>query len=485
MRLKLFSLALLAVSLGVLAQELSTVIEGEVVDMDPKSAKDFKVLLLDSEGNQIASKPINKHGHFKLTTIDRGPFYIGYQYDRTIVTGSFFLYGGQYQKSNLIIEKTVDTNSPLQPVKFSIRSLENETNRIGSIKKEISGILLRLQSALVVYSLKNPDQKGKPFDFKNFSTVDFTADIKSTEVQLLKEENQTVREAILVKYLSYEGLKSKMMNKELRELPDQKMNALIKAELNKEIVVDAMNTIPPTSLIWAIEPTALRTFLRLIPERYAEYRAYYDDIIYHNPSDKLKREALYALIEYNYSMNYVEDYNVYYDYLIENFPRSKEAFKIREIYEEKNAIIEVGQKAPIFTLDDFDNPGQKITNGTFQGKTVLVDFWAFFCRSCIEEMPKLQELYERYNDKGFEILSVNLDGNQAMDALADFRKNRHALPWFNAIAPGRFEDDMALSFGVFAVPTKILIDEKGEVIAKSSVLRADGLERILESRFKK
>ena len=41
--------------------------------------------------------------------------------------------------------------------------------------------------------------------------------------------------------------------------------------------------------------------------------------------------------------------------------------------------------------------------GDLQGKVVLVDFWATWCKPCLETMPRLQKLYSAYSDKGFDV----------------------------------------------------------------------------------
>ncbi len=64
--------------------------------------------------------------------------------------------------------------------------------------------------------------------------------------------------------------------------------------------------------------------------------------------------------------------------------------------------------APDFTLPSLD--GKNVSLSEFQGKVVLVDFWSTTCNPCLEEMPHLVEIYEKFKAKGFVILAVAGDG---------------------------------------------------------------------------
>jgi peroxiredoxin len=64
--------------------------------------------------------------------------------------------------------------------------------------------------------------------------------------------------------------------------------------------------------------------------------------------------------------------------------------------------------APDFTLPTLD--GKNVSLSDYTGKVVLVDFWSTTCNPCLEEMPHLVEMYEKYKAKGFIILAVAGDG---------------------------------------------------------------------------
>lgn len=123
--------------------------------------------------------------------------------------------------------------------------------------------------------------------------------------------------------------------------------------------------------------------------------------------------------------------------------------------------------------------GRPFRPETLRGKVVLVDFWATWCTFCIEELPNVAKNYERYHDKGFEVVGVNLDDQK--EAVEEFLQDRH-LPW-----PILFSDDdtargmnhpMAMTYGVLGIPRAILIDQTGKVVDLNA--RGDRLTRDLE-----
>ncbi len=63
--------------------------------------------------------------------------------------------------------------------------------------------------------------------------------------------------------------------------------------------------------------------------------------------------------------------------------------------------------APPFTAQTMS--GEAVTLTDYQGKIVLLDFWASWCGPCRKEMPFLVELYAEYQEAPFEILAVNID----------------------------------------------------------------------------
>ena len=132
---------------------------------------------------------------------------------------------------------------------------------------------------------------------------------------------------------------------------------------------------------------------------------------------------------------------------------------------------DVGQAAPDFTVQTPD--GGKLTLYDVKGKVKLLDFWASWCHPCRELNPELIALYEKYHDKGLEIVGISLDNDKDawVKAIRDDK-----LPWLQGSDLGDgFRSPTAQLYGVFSVPASYLLDENNRIVAK--YLRGEALER--------
>ena len=107
-----------------------------------------------------------------------------------------------------------------------------------------------------------------------------------------------------------------------------------------------------------------------------------------------------------------------------------------------------------------DAGGARHTLASYKGHYVLLNMWATWCAPCVAELPALTRL--KAAAPGVTVLAVNMDRGQ-VDA-AGFLKSH------NAAALGSMRDtDITLmrSFGAFGLPTTVLIDPKGNVVARA------------------
>lgn len=103
----------------------------------------------------------------------------------------------------------------------------------------------------------------------------------------------------------------------------------------------------------------------------------------------------------------------------------------------------------LLTLD-----GKEVKLSDYKGKVVLVNFWASWCPPCKEEMPIFEKVYQKYNDKNFVILAVNMDTSEG--ALKEFlEKNRYSFPIV------RIKGEAGLN--IPGLPTSYLVDKDGSV----------------------
>lgn len=123
--------------------------------------------------------------------------------------------------------------------------------------------------------------------------------------------------------------------------------------------------------------------------------------------------------------------------------------------------------------------GGTLALSDLRGKVVLIDFWASWCRPCRMENPNVKRVYERFATKGFEILGVSLDRDQAAweKAIKD-----DGLPWKHVSDLGFWNNAAAQEYGVSGIPYTVLVDRDGKILEKG--LRGAQLEERLAQLLK-
>lgn len=131
----------------------------------------------------------------------------------------------------------------------------------------------------------------------------------------------------------------------------------------------------------------------------------------------------------------------------------------------------VGNQAP-----DFSGPtpdGETLALSDAMGKYTIIDFWASWCKPCRAENPNVVKVYNKYHDKGLNIISVSLDRADARDRWLTAIEN-DKMDWFHVSNLQEWQDPIARAYGVRAIPATFLLDKNGMIIDKD--LRGEDLE---------
>jgi peroxiredoxin len=132
-------------------------------------------------------------------------------------------------------------------------------------------------------------------------------------------------------------------------------------------------------------------------------------------------------------------------------------------------LLPIGGEAP--EIRQQTPTGGTVALSELRGKVVLIDFWASWCRPCRIENPNVKRVYSKYASKGFEILGVSLDRDQAawVKAIKD-----DGLPWKHVSDLGFWNNAAAQEYGVQSIPYTVLVDREGKILDKG--LRGEQLE---------
>ncbi len=124
---------------------------------------------------------------------------------------------------------------------------------------------------------------------------------------------------------------------------------------------------------------------------------------------------------------------------------------------EKNQTIpeekQVGSRAPSFKLNDLS--GKPVSLADHKGKVILLRFWSTACKSCKQEMPKLETIYQELKPSGLLLIAINI--KDSPEKVSDF------IEGLGLTFPILIDENKSTAkyFKVYGVPTSFLIDKEG------------------------
>ena len=217
-------------------------------------------------------------------------------------------------------------------------------------------------------------------------------------------------------------------------------------------------------------------------------------------NDSLKYEEVNAQMlaiwdEYhNYQFDYIRNHPESYvtHYILDDLKTDIELAQVAELEEiligesvyrdnikkfiESNTRVELGQPFMDFTLQTIDGKDVNLAETIKNNKVTMIDFWASWCGPCRHENPVVKAAYEKYHDKGFEVIGISVDKNEAAWLQA---VEEDALPY---IQVRDVEHNVSNDYAVIYIPSNFLYDQNGIMVAKG--LRGEELEAKLAELLK-
>jgi thiol-disulfide isomerase/thioredoxin len=123
-----------------------------------------------------------------------------------------------------------------------------------------------------------------------------------------------------------------------------------------------------------------------------------------------------------------------------------------QVFNENTGIID-------FELESLNGDNKSLSS--YNGKTVLLSFWATWCPPCREEMDSMQMLYEKYKSSGFEIIAVNL---QESRSVVDTYIKERGYTFDVLLDPAGISWQ---TYGTNGIPTNYIIDSDGMILART------------------
>ena len=120
---------------------------------------------------------------------------------------------------------------------------------------------------------------------------------------------------------------------------------------------------------------------------------------------------------------------------------------------------------PDFTAETLKGKKINLKSKKYKGQVILIDFWATWCLPCLETMPELERIQQKYKKgRNVTVLGISLDSgaeaHQKIQTVIKEKKVSYPV-WQDTKKPSAFE-----TFKLKSVPTLFLIDQKRQIVAQ-------------------
>ncbi len=350
-----------------------------------------------------------------------------------------------------------------------IRSNQATFNNALEMYNRVSGREQQMLGRLMAFYNTPKDERDafKPIDFSR-KILEMEREIQN----LLRQDSESEElKIMLIEYLSFKGIQTKVkINRKVFE-----------GDISPAIARRALNIISPGSNLWYLYPESFYAVSLALAEEIHLLKTYADRMITESLSNYTISQCLLFLLRTADRYQNEPVFDEYLAKLLSYYPTTAAAFKAQSEFELPTSL-SVGETVPPFAVRDMDRSQILITEQLMLGKYYLMDFWSTSCGGCIQAMPDHTEMYEKFRDRNFTILSTSLD--QDIERVERFRESRYPMPWLNAFAEDGFSSKIARDFEIGWLPRLYLVNPEGIIVAKDDELRGKALKQTL-ARFLK
>lgn len=383
------------------------------------------------------------------------------------------------EKDNRIINGTESQSFEADSAGDYISVIESEDGKVKIVfdpslllksDKELSVVFRKSKEDEKIYQCFNEYNrlrrdlldKMREFSEANKNMQDFSFDAGNYFVELLKKI-ETEKDPFVKDYM-------KLIYVDFCKYPVK--------DYSLEKAADFFGSIPPKNLAWDMVPDAFRGYYRLLPN--FRLNALMDKFLAESKSNSVKLLILGDKLARAKYLNDEAELKKLHAKIQDEFSDVKEAQNLLKMYPIESKI-KVGAEIPDFEVASLDDPNEKISKKSMLGKVYMIDFWATWCGPCVGEMEGIHKAFEKFKDKGFEIVSLSLD--QKVEYVTKFRKEKWNMPWKNGFIGDKEGRKIAEEFEVIGIPKPILVGADGKVLATEADMRGSNLEKTLEKYF--
>ncbi|MFQ5965374.1 MAG: redoxin domain-containing protein [Candidatus Scalinduaceae bacterium] len=125
---------------------------------------------------------------------------------------------------------------------------------------------------------------------------------------------------------------------------------------------------------------------------------------------------------------------------------------------ELGGMVRIGMEAPSFKA--LDLKGNPVSLSEYKGNIVVIDFWATWYDPCIQEFPKVKEMYRKFEDKGVKFIGISLD--DVIEDLKSFVEEKQ-IEWPQVYEGMRWKGKISKLYNVQKIPMMFVLDQEGKV----------------------